>query len=181
MLVYLILATLFGLFTGIWIRSIYRSPASVSAPEETAALTVPLVEEQANYRAIINTTVDGIVTTDCQGLITLFNPAAEKIFGYQAKEVLGQPISMLMPEPYRSQHQSYMAHYLQRQVKQAQPVGAKTQSVKDSDSMGMGRELAGLRKNGEQFPIYLAVNQVSNTSQSFFTAIVRDISKQKSK
>lgn len=179
MLAYLILATLVGLTAGAWIQSkrpssVKTSPDKSSEPSNQSVLT-----DQRDFHAIIDTTVDGIITTDNRGRITLFNPAAEKIFGYSQAEILGQPISMLMPEPYRSQHQSYMESYLQRQVKQARPAGAKTQSVKDSDSMGMGRELAGLRKNGEQFPIYLAVNQVHSDQETFFTAIARDISEQK--
>ncbi|MDX1397360.1 MAG: PAS domain S-box protein, partial [Oceanospirillum sp.] len=185
MLAYLIIASLIGALAGALIQS-KRTGISASSPDKTESLPETpsepdLPEEQQDLQAIIDTTVDGIITTDSSGNITLFNPAAEKMFGYSQDEVLGHPISMLMPEPFRSHHMHYMASYLERNQARADEADSisRTQAVKDSDSIGLGRELAGLRKNGEQFPIYLAVNQVNSQGKLFFTAITRDISQQK--
>lgn len=185
MLAYLILATFVGLTAGAWIQSKRTSSGPKLSKNSTRSAPSFGLTEQSDFSAIINTTVDGIISTDQFGNITLFNPAAEKIFGYQQQEVLGKPISMLMPEPFSSHHQHYMEGYLQRQkgtdddLSSGHPKAPLTQSVTDSGAMGTGRELAGLRKNGEQFPIYLAVNQVRNQDNLFFTAIARDISEQK--
>lgn len=184
MLAYLILATLVGLTAGAWVQSKRTSSDPNASVNSQKAPSSSEPSEQTDFYAIINTTVDGIITTDRFGNITLFNPAAEKIFGYQQQEVIGKPISMLMPAPFSEQHQRYMERYLQRQNKVVSPSPHDpktplTQSVTDSGAMGLGRELSGLRKNGEQFPIYLAVNQVQSQGNIFFTAIARDISEQK--
>ena len=67
----------------------------------------------AQLRAILGTAVDGIITIDEQGVIRLFNPAAERIFGYRAREVLGRPVSILMVDPYCNEHRGYIERYLQ--------------------------------------------------------------------
>lgn len=123
-----------------------------------------LRKSQATLQAILDTTVDGIITIDSKGHIQSFNPAAETIFGYSASEVLGENISSLMPEPYRSHHDRYLSAYL---------------ATGEKKIIGRGREAVGLRKNGTTFPIYLAVSQTSVEGEVFFSGIVRDISAQK--
>lgn len=175
MLAYLIIAALLGLIAGSWLQKIRPGKRPRSLPDSTA-LVGPMASLN-DLQAIVQTTVDGIITTDHSGLITLFNPAAEKIFGYSQAEVLGKPIDILMPEPYRSHHAHYMKRYLKLQKRS--PESSHTRSVKGSAAMGFGRELMGQRKNGETFPVYLAVNQVNSQDRLFFTAIARDISDQK--
>src|SRR6266850_1999493 len=72
-----------------------------------------LRDSETRTRAILQTAVDGIITIDMRGTIESFNPAAERLFGYTANEVIGQNINMLMPSPYREAHDSYLLRYLQ--------------------------------------------------------------------
>ncbi len=121
-----------------------------------------LRESEARYRAIVETAVDAIITIDETGRILLFNPAAERIFGYRAEEVIGRNISVLMPSPYREQHDRYIRNYLETGRRRI---------------IGQGREVTGLRKDGTTFPMYLAVSEVRLPDRRLFTGIVRDLSK----
>ena len=127
-----------------------------------------LRESEARLRAIVETAVDGIITIDERGLITSFNPAASRTFGYTSDEVLGRNVSMLMPDPYRREHDSYMNNYLGTGVRKI---------------IGSGREVVGLRKNGTTFPLDLAVSETvlgeGEDRRRVFTGIVRDISDRK--
>ncbi|SHK17833.1 PAS domain S-box protein [Rhodothermus profundi] len=120
-----------------------------------------LRESEARYRAIVETAVDAIITIDETGRILLFNPAAERIFGYRAEEVIGQNISVLMPSPYREQHDRYIRNYLETGRRRI---------------IGRGREVTGQRKDGTTFPMYLAVSEVRLPDRRLFTGIVRDLS-----
>ena len=75
-----------------------------------------LEETASHYKAILETTVDAIITIDSQGIVQTFNSAAEKIFGYRAEEVIGNNVKMLMPEPYQSEHDGYIGRYLKTGV-----------------------------------------------------------------
>jgi len=114
----------------------------------------------AKYRAIFESAVDGIITISENGLIDSFNPGAEQMFGYEAREVIGQNIAILMPEPYESLHDSYMQNYL---------------ASGQAKIIGKGREVKGKHKNGNVFDIYLAVNDVAVAGKRLFTGIVSDI------
>ncbi len=120
-----------------------------------------LRESEARYRAIVETAVDAIITIDETGRILLFNPAAERLFGYRAEEVIGRNISILMPSPYREQHDRYIRNYLETGRRRI---------------IGRGREVTGLRKDGSTFPMYLAVSEVRLPDRRLFTGIVRDLS-----
>ena len=120
-----------------------------------------LRESEARYRAIVETAVDAIITIDETGRILLFNPAAERLFGYRAEEVIGRNISILMPSPYREQHDRYIRNYLETGRRRI---------------IGRGREVTGLRKDGTTFPMYLAVSEVRLPDRRLFTGIVRDLS-----
>ena len=119
---------------------------------------------EAKYRAILDSAVDGIITINEHGIIDSFNPSAEQLFGYTAAEVLGKNISILMPEPYASAHNRYLQHYL---------------TSHQAKIIGIGREVQGLRKDGSVFPMYLAVSDVAVAGQRLFTGIVRDITQLK--
>jgi two-component system sensor histidine kinase/response regulator len=121
-------------------------------------------ENAARTRAIVDHAADGIITIDDQCIVEEFNPAAERIFGYQAAEVIGQNVKMLMPEPYHSQHDRYVKNYLE---------------TGKAKIIGVGREMVGRRKDGTNFPIYLAVSEVQLKDRRIFTGIVRDISELK--
>ena len=97
---------------------------------------------------------------DNRGRIEAFNPAAERLFGYPAGEVMGRNVSMLMPEAYASQHDGYIARYLTTRVRHI---------------LGTGREVVGLRKDGSTFPAHLAVGELTIAGETKFTGIVRDL------
>ena len=120
-------------------------------------------ELRSSYRqtaAILDTTVDGIITINDAGCIHSFNKAAERLFGYTAEEVIGLNVKVLMPSPYHEEHDGYIQGYL------------KTGKAK---IIGIGREVTGLRKDGSVFPMDLSVSEIKG-SQRLFTGIVRDIS-----
>ena len=115
-------------------------------------------------RAVLETIVDGVITIEGRGIITTFNPSAERIFGYSAQEVIGKNISMLMPQPDRANHESYIRRY---------------EDTGQAQIIGIGREVVGLRRNGEQFPMDLAVSEVVTDGQKFYTGMVRDITERR--
>jgi PAS domain S-box-containing protein len=119
---------------------------------------------EARFRAIFETAVDGIVVIDEQGIVTGFNPAASRIFGYAPEEMVGRNVSLLMPEPHRSAHDGYMRTYLETGMKRI---------------IGVGREVTGRRKDGSEFPMDLAVSETMLGSRRVFTGIVRDITERK--
>lgn len=132
---------------------------------KTPAATPGVLEQQAAVaRAIIETTVDAVITIDVHGHIELFNQAAERIFGYAAAEVVGQNVSVLMPEPYRSEHDGYIQAYLETGRRRI---------------IGIGREVTGRRKDGSTFPMDLAVSEVKLEGRTIFTGLVRDISERR--
>jgi PAS domain S-box-containing protein len=123
-----------------------------------------LRESEARSRSILETTVDAIITIDTRGTIKSFNKTAEKLFQYQSTEVIGKNVKVLMPDPYKAEHDDYMDHYLE---------------TGERKIIGIGREVTGRRKDGSTFPMYLAVSEVKLPNQHIFTGIVRDISEQR--
>lgn len=121
-------------------------------------------ERAARLEAVLNLAVDGIITIDERGNIETFNRAAEGIFGYAAEEVVGKRINMLMPEPYRSNHDRYMQRY---------------HDTGERRIIGIGREVVGRRKDGSTFPMDLAVSQVELPGRRLYTGIVRDLTRQR--
>jgi PAS domain S-box-containing protein len=110
--------------------------------------------------AIINTTVDGIIVIDGHGLIESFNPAAERLFGYAESEVVGRNVSVLMPPPFRDEHDHYLARY---------------QSSGRAAIIGTGREVRGRRKDGSVFPLHLSVGEMVIDGQRKFTGVLHDL------
>ncbi len=123
-----------------------------------------LKESQRRMRAILETTVEGIITIDEQGRIDSFNPAAERIFGFIASEVIGRNVNVLMPSPYQAEHQTYLRRYLETGKKKI---------------IGTGREIIGKRKDGTTFPMELQVSEVRFGRQRLFTGFVRDITERR--
>ena len=121
-------------------------------------------EEEAKYRAIIDTAVDGIAVIDEHGIIQSFNGAAERLFGYRAEEVIGKNIRLLMPEPYRNEHDEYIASYKRTGI-------AKV--------TGIGREVSGCRKDNTIFPLEIAIAEWCSEGHRFFAGTMRDISHRK--
>jgi PAS domain S-box-containing protein len=123
-----------------------------------------LRDSEVRIRSIVETAVDAIVTIDHRGAIDSFNPSAERLFGYSAREVLGQNVKMLMPPPFSAEHDQYIVNFLTTGVKKI---------------IGIGREVTGLRKDGAAFPMELAVSEMVIGDKRMFTGIVRDISERK--
>lgn len=121
-------------------------------------------DQQAQLKSIVETAVDGIITIDQQGAVVSFNPAAEAMFGYSAGEVKGKNISILMPPPYRGQHDGYLARYV---------------TTGEKRIIGKGREVTGRRKDGTTFPLRLAVGEFRLGSRRMFTGIAHDLSEQR--
>ncbi|NND43355.1 MAG: PAS domain S-box protein, partial [Silicimonas sp.] len=110
---------------------------------------------------IIETAPDAIITADGDGRIMSFSPAAERIFGYSERDVLGENLSILMPEPYRSEHDGYLARYRETGEKRI---------------IGVGREVRAKRKSGEVFVAELAVGELKFGQRNVFTGFIRDAS-----
>ena len=123
-----------------------------------------LARSEAYSTAIVATAADGIITLDAKGRIGSFNQAAERMFGFDATELLGQDVCMLMPEPYRSEHSSYIQRYI---------------ATGEARVIGKVREVVAQRKDGSVFPIQLAASEVSIDGELCFAGIIRDISDQK--
>ncbi|MEQ8790517.1 MAG: PAS domain S-box protein [Pirellulaceae bacterium] len=119
---------------------------------------------ESHTRAILETAADAIITIDAQGLVISMNSAAERMFGYAPDEVIGRNISMLMPTPYRDEHDQYLRNYLASGVKKI---------------IGIGREALAQRKDGGEFPIELAISEVRQGESRTFTGVVRDITARK--
>lgn len=116
----------------------------------------------ARWRAIIDAAVDGMIVIDSRGRIEAFNPAAERMFGYTEAEVLGQNVSMLMPEPHRSGHDGYISHHLETGEKKI---------------IGVGRAVSGQRRDGQVFPLHLSVGEFEIDGEQHFTGILHDLSR----
>ncbi len=115
-------------------------------------------------QSMITTSPDAIITIDTEARIESFNIAAENMFGYSAGEVIGKNVHILMPEPYRTEHDGYMHRY---------------ETTGERRIIGIGREVVGLRKDGTTFPIELAVGEVEFGDQRRFTGFIRDITKRR--
>jgi PAS domain S-box-containing protein len=149
------------LFTAfVWSLATRRQRAQALAD----TMTVTLREREAYIRAIVDHAADGIVAIDESGHILSFNHAAEKIFGYALAEVLGRNVSLLMPEPHASRHDGYLVNY---------------RLTGEKKIIGIGREVAGLRKDGQTFPLDLAVSEVNQAGGRIFVGIMRDITERK--
>ncbi len=115
-------------------------------------------------RAVMNTMIDGVITIDAQGTVRSFNPAAARIFGYAPEEVIGHNVKMLMPEPYHSEHDSYLENYERTGI---------------AKIIGIGREVSARRKDGTVFPISLGVTATDLADDHAYVGIIHDITERK--
>ncbi|MEO5359443.1 MAG: PAS domain S-box protein [Nitrospirota bacterium] len=125
--------------------------------------TSELEASESMMRAILDGAVNSIIIIDHIGTVQLFNRAAEKTFGYDAAEVIGQNVKMLMPEPYKSGHDQYLLNYITTGRKKI---------------IGIGREVRAQKKDGTTFPIELSVSEIKSDT-SIFVGLIVDISKRK--
>lgn len=122
------------------------------------------LDSEAHFHAIFKAAIEGIITINNRGIIQAINPAAEKIFFYDENEVSGKNISILMPQPYRDEHNSFVSNYTS---------GGKSKII------GKGREVKGKRKNGEVFPMWLEVAEYRADENLYFTGFIKDLSLEK--
>ena len=134
-----------------------RQELEMHVEERTAELRA----EKHRLQSVLETAIDAILTIDQRGIIDLVNPAAEQMFGYTPGELAGQPIELLMPDPYAEEHDGYIRRYLESRTPRL---------------IGRGREVAGRRKDGSVFPIELTVGEDRDGK---FTGIIRDLTRRK--
>jgi diguanylate cyclase (GGDEF)-like protein/PAS domain S-box-containing protein len=121
-------------------------------------------ESEGRLRAIFEAAVEGIISIDDRGIILSCNAAAIGMFGYALEEVLGQNVKMLMPFPYRDEHDTYLEAYRNTGIK---------------NIIGTGREVLGLRKDGRTFPLDLSISEAFLSDRKVYIGMVRDISERK--
>src|SRR6185437_12789464 len=114
---------------------------------ERKAAEIALRESELRWRSIVNTVPDAIIVIDANGTVESFSPAAERLFGYRADEIVGRNVKTLMPPPYREAHDGYLDRYMRTGERRI---------------IGMGRIVVGRRKNGETFPMELAVGEFAS-------------------
>ncbi|NMA97107.1 MAG: PAS domain S-box protein [Phyllobacteriaceae bacterium] len=123
-----------------------------------------LLGQAKKLTAILESALDAIITIDGDGLITTVNPATARLFGYDEADFIGRNVHFLMPEPYHSAHDGYIANYRR--------TGARK-------IIGIGREVTGRRRDGSEFPMHLAVSEFEMDGRVYFTGIIHDLSNQK--
>lgn len=123
-----------------------------------------LAAREAHYHTVLESAVDGIIVIDGQGIIQSLNPAAASIFGYRLEELLGRNISILMPAHHSSKHDQYVQRYLE---------------TGEAHVVGYGRELTGQHQDGTTFPMNLSLSRMDLGGRTYFTGLVRDITKLK--
>jgi two-component system sensor kinase FixL len=124
------------------------------------AINRDLAEREAHLKSILDTVPEAMIVIDEAGLMQTFSPAAERLFGWTAAEALGRNVSMLMPQPHRAAHDSYLERYYETGERRI---------------LGLGRVVVGERKGGETFPMELAVGEMQTARGRFFTGFVRDL------
>ena len=127
---------------------------------EQFAAEEALKAREAHLRSILETVPDAMVVIDEQAVIQSFSATAVRLFGYEPGEVIGENVKILMPEPYREQHDGYMHRYL---------------STGERRIIGIGRVVVGLRKDGSTFPMELAVGEMHSGGERYFTGFIRDL------
>ena len=126
----------------------------------TQDTTLALQRREAHIQSILDTIPDATVVIDTSGIMLTFNAAAVRQFGYTPEEVVGRNVSMLMPSPYREQHDGYLRRYL---------------STGERRIIGIDRVVVGRRKDGSTFPMTLAVGETRTDDRTYFTGFIRDL------
>jgi len=131
---------------------------------ESRRIMEALAESESRLRSILESAVEGIITIGERGIIESVNGATEKLFGYTAAEMIGEKVSILMPYPYREEHDPFLGNH---------------RHAHKPKIIGVSREISGRRKDGSVFPIELSVSEVRLSDRHVFTGFVRDITERK--
>ena len=126
----------------------------------TRLMTRDALAREAHLQSILDTVPEAMIVIDESGIIQSFSSAAERLFGFEAAEAVGQKVDILMPSPYRENHNSYVKQYL---------------ATGERHIIGIGRVVVGQRKDGTTFPIELAVGEMKSGDRRFFTGFIRDL------
>jgi PAS domain S-box-containing protein/diguanylate cyclase (GGDEF)-like protein len=143
------------------LTAIYGAFQDISAEVTRAE---ELIKTKDTTQITLDSLVEGVVVINAAGKITKFNKASENIFKYHRKDIIGKPIETLMPEPYRSHHESYIQNY---------------QKTKVAKIIGIGREVIGIKADGSTFPMHLSINSVDGPSGQGFVGTIRDLTEEK--
>ncbi|TXH31811.1 MAG: PAS domain S-box protein [Rhodospirillaceae bacterium] len=119
-----------------------------------------LIEREAHLQSVLDTVPDAMIVIDTGGIMQSFSATAERLFGYTAQEAIGQNVKILMPAPYREQHDGYLNHYMKTGERRI---------------IGIGRIVVGQRKDGSTFPMELSVGEMKVGARRFFTGFARDL------
>ena len=131
------------------------------APKSNHGLAVNQTSTETQLNSILSLVPDAIITIDEDGTIASFNAAAERLFGYGALEAIGRNVKMLMPSPYREEHDGYLEHH---------------RKTGEKKIIGIGRQVEAQRKGGSVLPIILFVDEMTVDGRRMFTGVVHDIS-----
>jgi two-component system sensor kinase FixL len=126
----------------------------------TIAMTRDALAREAHLQSILDTVPEAMIVIDERGIMRSFSSAAERLFGYRADEALEQNVKILMPTPYREDHDGYLQRYMQ---------------TGERHIIGIGRVVVGRRKDGSTFPMELAVGEMNSGNRRFFTGFIRDL------
>lgn len=148
------------LFTVIGIGSAWAGRNLFEARAKAITSAADAVAREAHLQSILDTVPDAMIVIDEKGLMRSFSSAAERQFGYRAAEVLGKNVKMLMPSPYRENHDGYLDRYKETGEKRI---------------IGIGRLVVGERRDGSTFPMELAVGEMKSGNRRYFTGFVRDL------
>lgn len=144
-----------------WI--VHNAEPIAAADPARQGLAAALEAAEARLRSILQTVPDAMIVIDEAGRIESLSSTAENLFGYAMSEVAGRNVSVLMPSPYREQHDGYMRRYLETGEKRI---------------IGIGRIVVGQRKDGTTFPLHLTVGELRSSGRHYFTGFIRDLTAQ---
>jgi PAS domain S-box-containing protein len=136
----------------------------VTSPAKTVRAGATASIAELELRAVLDAAVDAVIIIDAGGTIETFSQAAEKLFGYASQEVVGRNVRMLMPEPFRSQHDGYLRQHI---------------TTGEKRIIGKGREVVAQRRDGSLFPVFLSVGRIATVDPPRFVGLVSDITDRK--
>jgi hypothetical protein len=151
----------------VWDETARRVTRIFGAAQDTTERKIAedaLRESEERYRIVAETATDAIITIDEESRIIFANRSAERIFGYKAKEMIGQSLTMLMPERLRKSHRAGLTRYLK---------------TGERNIVWEGLEIAGLHKEGHEVPIEISFGELIKDGKHYFTGIIRDITERK--
>ncbi|WP_216849908.1 PAS domain-containing sensor histidine kinase [Acidisoma sp. L85] len=149
-----------------WVAVLSEDPSGFAIVETNVDVTalkqtqIDLITREAHLRSILETLPEAMVVIDEAGKISSFSAAAERLFGYETTEILGQNVRILMPQPDRDAHDGYLSHYLRTGERRI---------------IGYGRVVTGLRKDGTHFSMELAIGEAVTSGNRIFTGFIRDL------